>query len=278
MFNLYPCYSVSNRENFGSNVAAILALAGSAIGLGNIWRFPYMVGEYGGAAFIVVYILASLILSFYSVVGGWSLKYLLKSFSLPLASADASHFNSEFANFISQPYAPLLFHTIFLLLCAFIVIGGIKSGIEKFNKITMPLLFALIVLMAVFSCLLPGSKGGIDYLLKPDFSKLSPQAIASAVGQSFFSLSFGVLSDVKIFGRCIFDFCDHLTSNYLMMFGGLLTVLFAGWVMKRADVWDEFTNSGTLSFNRKAFPIIYFLMKYLAPIGIVIIFVTNFLP
>ena len=237
-----------------------------------------MVGEYGGAAFIVVYILASLLLSFYSVVGGWSLKYLLKSFSLPLASADASHFSSEFANFISQPYAPLLFHTIFLLLCAFIVIGGIKSGIEKFNKITMPLLFALIVLMAVFSCLLPGSKGGIDYLLKPDFSKLSPQAIASAVGQSFFSLSFGVLSDVKIFGRCIFDFCDHLTSNYLMMFGGLLTVLFAGWVMKRADVWDEFTNSGTLSFNRKAFPIIYFLMKYLAPIGIVIIFVTNFLP
>ena len=171
---------MSNRENFGSNVAAILALAGSAIGLGNIWRFPYMVGEYGGAAFIVVYILSSLllsipimlsesvigrrsrqnpfgamrsmstrkiwsrlaivtvlapilILSFYSVVGGWSLKYLLKSFSLPLASADASHFSSEFANFISQPYAPLLFHTIFLLLCAFIVIGGIKSGIEKFR-------------------------------------------------------------------------------------------------------------------------------------------------
>ena len=92
-----------------------------------------MVGEYGGAAFIVVYILASLILSFYSVVGGWSLKYLLKSFSLPLASADASHFSSEFANFISQPYAPLLFHTFFLLLCAFIVIGGIKSGIEKFR-------------------------------------------------------------------------------------------------------------------------------------------------
>ena len=124
---------MSNREYFGSNAAAILSLAGSAIGLGNICRFPYMVGEYGGAAFIVVYILASLILSFYSVVGGWSLKYLLKSFSLPLASADASHFSSEFANFISQPYAPLLFHTIFLLLCAFIVIGGIKSGIEKFR-------------------------------------------------------------------------------------------------------------------------------------------------
>lgn len=98
------------------------------------------------------------------MVGGWSLKYLLKSFSLPLASADASHFSSEFANFISQPYAPLLFHTIFLLLCAFIVIGGIKSGIEKFNKITMPLLFALIVLMAVFSCLLPGSNGA-EFLL-----------------------------------------------------------------------------------------------------------------
>ncbi|MGM9752482.1 MAG: sodium-dependent transporter [Candidatus Cryptobacteroides sp.] len=453
---------MSDREHFGSNAAAILSLAGSAIGLGNIWRFPYMVGEYGGAAFIVVYVLASLflsipimlseavigrrsrqnpfgamrsmsknpvwsrmaivtvlapilILSFYSVVGGWSVKYLLKSFSLPLASSDASIFSAEFAEFISAPYAPLLFHTIFLLLCALIVLGGIKSGIEKFNKFTMPLLFLLIVLMAVFSCMLPGAKGGIDYLLRPDFSKLSPQGIASAVGQSFFSLSlgvgtvltyssyiaskdnlmysalgttgfdllfallagfavmpavfaagatpgagpglifetvpyifaqmganapwlgatvsllfflaicfaalssaislyevgvtymveekhisrkkavvliffiawglgilcslsFGALSDLKIFGRCIFDFCDYLTSNYLMMFGGLLTVLFAGWVMKRADVWDEFTNSGTLSVNKKVFPIVYFLMKYLAPIGIVIIFVTNFLP
>ena len=71
---------MSNLEYFGSNAAAILSLAGSAIGLGNIWRFPYMVGEYGGAAFIVVYILASLILSFYSVVGGWSLKYLPSPF------------------------------------------------------------------------------------------------------------------------------------------------------------------------------------------------------
>ena len=453
---------MSDREHFGSSAAAILSLAGSAIGLGNIWRFPYMVGEYGGAAFIVVYVLASLflsipimlseavigrrsrknpfgamrsmsknpvwsrmaivtvfapilILSFYSVVGGWSVKYLLKSFSLPLASSDASIFSAEFAEFISAPYAPLLFHTVFLFLCALIVLGGIKSGIEKFNKFTMPLLFLLIVLMAVFSCMLPGAKGGIDYLLRPDFSKLSPQGIASAVGQSFFSLSlgvgtvltyssyiaskdnlmysalgttgfdllfallagfavmpavfaagatpgagpglifetvpyifaqmganapwlgatvsalfflaicfaalssaislfevgvtymveekhisrkkavvliffiawglgilcslsFGVLSDLKIFGRCIFDFCDYLTSNYLMMFGGLLTVLFAGWVMKRADVWDEFTNSGTLSVNKKVFPLVYFLMKYLAPIGIVIIFVTNFLP
>lgn len=452
---------MSERENFGSNVAAILSLAGSAIGLGNIWRFPYLLGEYGGAAFVVVYILASvflsipimlseavigrrsrqnpfgamrsmsskkiwsrmaivtvlapvLILSFYSVVGGWSVKYLLKSFSAPLASSDASIFSAEFVNFISEPYSPLFFHTIFLLLCALIVLGGIKSGIEKFNKVTMPLLFLLIVIMAVFSCMLPGAGGGIDYLLKPDFSKLSPQGIAAAVGQSFFSLSlgvgtvltyssyisskdnlmysalgttafdllfallaafavmpavfaagatpaagpglifetvpyifaqmgvelpwlgslvsvlfflaicfaalssaislyevgvsymveekgmtrkkavlliffiawalgflsslsFGVLSDFKIFGRCIFDFCDYLTSNYLMMFGGLLTVIFAGWVMKRADVMDEFTNSAALPFNRKIFPLVYFLMKYLAPIGIVIIFVTNFL-
>ena len=453
---------MSNRENFGSNVAAILALAGSAIGLGNIWRFPYMVGEYGGAAFIVVYILSSLllsipimlseavigrrsrqnpfgamrsmssqkcwsrmaivtvlapilILSFYSVVGGWSLKYLLKSFTLPVSISDVGIFSAEFLDFISQPYAPLLFHTIFLAFCALIVVGGIKSGIEKFNKVTMPLLFVLIVLMAVFSCLLPGAQEGIDYLLKPDFSKLSPQGIASAVGQSFFSLSlgvgtvltyssyisskdnlmysalgttvfdlifallagfaimpavfaagatpaagpglifetvpyifaqmgsstpwlgslvsglfflaicfaalssaislfevgvtymveekgfsrkksvllifgiawslgivsslsFGVLSDLKIFGRCIFDFFDYLTSNYLMMFGGLLTVLFAGWVMKRADVWDEFTNSGTLSINRNVFPIVYILMKYFSPIGILLIFITNFLP
>ena len=91
------------------------------------------------------------------------------------------------------------------------------------------------------------------------------------------SLSFGVLGGVKIFGQTIFNFCDILTSNYLMMFGGLLFVIFAGWVMKKSDVRDEFTNSGSFRDNGKVFPVFYFLLRYVAPIGIVVIFITNFL-
>ena len=82
---------------------------------------------------------------------------------------------------------------------------------------------------------------------------------------------------VKIFGRTIFNFCDALTSNYLMMFGGLLFVVFAAWVMKKSEVRDEFTYSGSVRFNNRVFPLVYFLLRYVAPIGIVVIFITNFL-
>ena len=166
----------SNRENFASNLTAILALAGSAIGLGNIWRFPYMVGEYGGAAFIIVYLAFSLlislpimlsesiigrrsrsntfgalrklskgrtwsslslltvlspliILSFYSVVGGWSIEYLFKAFGGAFVNVDPDNVRAQFAAFTSHPFLPLVFHTGFLLLCAVIVILGVKSGI-----------------------------------------------------------------------------------------------------------------------------------------------------
>lgn len=217
----------AGREHFGSRAAVIMAMAGSAIGLGNIWRFPYMVGEYGGAAFILVYILCSFILSFpiflseavigrkthsnaigamkklapgsfwtilgylgvitpmiivsyYSIVGGWSIEYFLKSFSL------------DFGEFQPTGWTPLLFNTIFLGLSAIVVGFGIKSGIEKFNKISIPLLFVLIVLIMVYSVNMPGADKGIDYLLKPDFSKITGRTFAFALGQSFYSMSLGM--------------------------------------------------------------------------------------
>ena len=440
----------SNRENFASNLTAILALAGSAIGLGNIWRFPYMVGEYGGAAFIIVYLAFSLlislpimlsesiigrrsrsntfgalrklskgrtwsslslltvlspliILSFYSVVGGWSIEYLFKAFGGAFVNADPDNVRAQFAAFTSHPFLPLVFHTGFLLLCAIIVILGVKSGIEKFNKVTMPLLFCLIVSMAIYSLSLPGARAGVDYLLKPDFSLLTPKALASALGQSFFSLSLGVgtvltyssyispkenilvsgvgttvfdllfaliagfavmpavfaagiepgvgpalifetvpfifckmgsaapwissvvailffaaicfaalssaismfevgvayLVEEKGLSRrksvvCIFlgvwalgalcayfprlfSLCDTLTSNYLMMFGALLFVVFAGWVMKKEDVLSEFSSEGRYPLNRKLSGVFYFLLKWVAPIAVTPIFITNFL-
>ena len=215
------------REHFGSRAAVIMAMAGSAIGLGNIWRFPYMVGEYGGAAFILVYILCSFVLSFpiflseavigrrthsnaigamkklapgsfwrvlgylsvitptiivsyYSIVGGWSLEYFVKSLSL------------NYGEFQPSGNTALLFNTIFLGLSCGIVAFGIKSGIEKFNKISIPLLFVLILLIMIYAVNMPGADKGIDYLLKPDFSKLTGRTCAFALGQSFYSMSLGM--------------------------------------------------------------------------------------
>ena len=449
------------RELFGGRSAAILALAGSAIGLGNIWRFPYMVGQTGGAAFIIIYLACCLllslpiflaeviighrthagtfgaleqlapgtkwkwlglltvvspliILSYYSVVGGWSIGYLWQSVTVGFHSSELGAVSSAFGGFISSATGPLICHTIFLAGCAVIVSAGVKSGIERFNKVSMPLLFVLIVAIMVYSLTLPGASAGVEYLVKPDFGKITPSAVANAMGQSFFSLSLGVgtiltyasyikknenilvtglgtvgfdllfaliagfaimpavfaagiepgagpglifetlpyifakmganapwlssgvavlffvtivfaaftsaismfevgvaylveqrrmsrrkavllifggtwllgalcslsfgpLSDVQLFGRSIFSFCDLLTSNFLMTFGGLLFVLFVGWKMDPAAVRDEFTCGGTERVNCAVFGAFRFLLRYIAPIAIVIIFITNFL-
>jgi len=230
---------MNQRESFGSRAAVIMAMAGSAIGLGNIWRFPYILGQYGGAAFILLYVAASLlvavpifyaesvigrrsrsnaygalrklapgtrwhwagiltilspllILSYYSVVGGWSVQYLFKSLSFDFTTAAPEAVSGFFGTFISSTWQPLLSHTVFLAMVAGIVLGGVKKGIEKFSNIAMPVLFILIVALIVYSLTLPGSAKGVSYLLKPDFSKLNADAGAAALGQAFFSLSLGV--------------------------------------------------------------------------------------
>ena len=239
-----------------------MAMAGSAIGLGNIWRFPYMVGEHGGAAFIIVYILATLflslpiflsesilgrrthlgpfgalakispgtkwkymglltiisaliILSFYSVVGGWSVEYFVKSLTLSFSRGGADSVPAVFGSFISKPVAPLVCHTIFLLLTALIVGFGVKKGIELFSKVTLPLLFILIVVILVYSLSLPGSSAGIAYLVKPDFSKITVETVAYAMGQSFFSLSLGV--------GTILTYSSHISKSENLMASGIGT-------------------------------------------------------
>ena len=230
---------MTNRENFGSRATVIMAMAGSAIGLGNIWRFPFIVGEYGGAAFILVYIVCCfllsmpillsesiigrrthqgtigamntlapgsawkwlglltvisplIILSYYSVVGGWSFAYLMKAAALQFKPGNAEAVIGMFDQFSSSTWAPLVCLTVFLGLTAAIVFLGVNKGIEKFSKISIPILFVLIVVIAVYSLTLPGAGEGVRYLVKPDFSKLTPGAYAAALGQSFFSLSLGV--------------------------------------------------------------------------------------
>ena len=199
---------MTNRENFGSRATVIMAMAGSAIGLGNIWRFPFIVGEYGGAAFILVYIVCcfllsmpillsesiigrrthqgtfgamntlapgsawkwlglltvlspSIILSYYSVVGGWSFAYLIKAVGLQFKPENAEAVVGMFGSFSSSTWGPLAGMIGFLCLTALIVYLGVNNGIEKFSKISTPVLFVLIVVIAVYSIPLPGAGEGV---------------------------------------------------------------------------------------------------------------------
>ena len=441
------------RDSFGSRFGALVALAGSAVGLGNLWRFPYLVGENGGAAFIIVYILLSFLIclpifisefvvgrrsqrnayssfrdlsggtwwkyvgvmtiivplivtSYYSVIGGWSVQYLLKSLTFSFTIGETqSQMSSMFSEYVSSPWLPLIGHTIFLGISVLVVGAGIKGGIEKFSKIMMPLLFVIVLGIAIYSMLLPGASEGLDYLFKPDFSKLTAKSCAAALGQAFFSLSigfgtimtyasyvdkkenilfqstatavsdlafaliagmaimpavfafgldpqsgpglvfetlpfvfsqmpaggavailfflallvaaitssismvevgvaylveekglsrfwaclivfflcwsagtlcslsFGPLSDLKIFDMTIFDFLDYTSSNVLMTLGSLLTVLFVGWRLKKTDIYDEFTNGGSLRLNVRIFGVLWFLIRYIAPVAVLMIFI-----
>ena len=216
------------RGQWGSKIGFIMAAAGSAVGLGNIWRFPYMVGQNGGGAFVLVYLLCVLlvglpllwnevalgrttgrnpigafvslnrrnwliapilclllcfiVLSYYSVIAGWTIGYIAKTIS----GAEGS-----FADFIATPEYVIPLTALFIGMTIFIVMGGVSGGIEKAAKIMMPLLLLLVIVVAVRSLTLPGAAAGVEYYLKPDFSKINGSVIMAALGQAFFSLSVG---------------------------------------------------------------------------------------
>lgn len=227
------------RENFGSKIGVIAAAAGSAIGLGNIWRFPYVAGENGGGAFLLVYLgfvifigvpvmlsefvigrrsqmspvgafktlapktlwpmvgfigitAAFTILAFYTTVSGWTLEYLYLTITNGFGKADKSELTNQFTSFVADGLRPVLWQLLFMILTAFIVLKGVKDGIEKYTKILMPMLFLILILLVVRSLTLPNSFEGLRFLFKPDFSKIGAEAILQALGQSFFSLSIGM--------------------------------------------------------------------------------------
>ena len=229
---------MENRGSFGSKLGVILATAGSAVGLGNVWRFPYMAGQNGGAAFILIYLVCILllglpgmlgefiigrhsaanaarayrnlaggkvwafmgymgvvtsmiILGFYAVIAGWCLQYLYASI-MAQVQGDADFVVKYFQEFSSDPIRPTLWTVAFILLTHFVVVRGVRNGIEKASKILMPLLFVLLIVIVIASCSLPGAMTDVEFLLKPDFTKVDKNVLLESLGQAFFSLSIGM--------------------------------------------------------------------------------------
>lgn len=223
-------------ERFSSSKGFILAAIGSAVGLGNMWKFPYITGENGGAAFFLLFIaclvavglpvlLAELaigragrgsaassfvkagggriwgklgfisvvapflIMTFYILVAGWTLHYAVLSFSGQMTTG--VDFNAQFDKFTGS-YLPLIWAFVAMTIVALVVIKGISGGIEKFNKVLIPGMLVLLVILMIRSVTLPGAMEGVNFFLAPDFSKLSPEAGLVALGHAFFSLSLGM--------------------------------------------------------------------------------------
>lgn len=230
--------TMDNRGLFSSRLGFILAASGSAVGLGNIWKFPYLTGEQGGGAFLIIYLaivfslglsillaesavgrasgkgpagayrvlgrhrlwpvaglLAVLagftVLAFYSVVGGWTLTYLAEAVRGNLPD-DKEALNAFFGATISNPLSPIVAHGLFMLLSVGIVYAGVSKGIERSNKVLMPLLFVLLIILGIRSLTLDGAAAGIAFFLEPDFSKVDADMVNAALGQAFFSLSLGL--------------------------------------------------------------------------------------
>ncbi len=224
------------RENFGSKVGAILAAAGSAVGLGNVWRFPIETGQNGGAAFIIIYVLCIIalglpimisefligrythantagafrivsngspwkwvgrlgvftgwfILCYYSVVGAWTMHYTFLSVTNAFYEVPAQEYGNIFEQFVSNPWIPTLWLLVFIGVIHYVITRGVQSGIEKSAKLMMPTLFVITVFLAVCSVMLPGASEGIQFLLKPDWSKVTSATVLQAMGQAFYSLS-----------------------------------------------------------------------------------------
>lgn len=222
----------NNRGSWSSRFGFLMAAVGSAVGLGNLWKFPYLAGENGGGAFVLVYIGLVILLGFtlmlaemtigrhansdaygsynkikkgWGFVGGFGILsgFLILSYYSVVGgwvmkyivasfSGTGADKSGYFTNFISSPVEPLVYHLIFMGLTAIIVIRGISGGIEKAAKFLMPALFVLLVVTVLRSVTLDGAMEGIKYFMTPNFSEITLKVVIAALGQVFFSLSLGM--------------------------------------------------------------------------------------
>lgn len=235
----------TSRAQWSGRLGFVLAAAGSAIGLGNLWKFPYITLENQGGAFVLVYLAAIAvvgapimaaeiilgrrsrrnpvgafgllsvgkpggrawkavgylgvvagftILSYYSMIAGWTIRYILLAFSGSLGEL-AHHpetLESFFGGFLADPSAQILFHTLFMSATVAVVYFGVGRGIERAAKLLMPLLFVILLVLAVYSMTTPGFGRAVNFLFRPNFADLTASGVLEALGHSFFTLSLGL--------------------------------------------------------------------------------------
>ncbi|MFI3299497.1 MAG: sodium-dependent transporter [Rikenellaceae bacterium] len=429
-----------NRGGFTSSFGVMMALAGSAVGLGNIWRFPYLAGEHGGAAFIIIYLLmvllvglplvltefsvgrlsragaissfkvlapksvwsnsgyvfmliGFLLMGVYSVISGWALHLFSDSVFGEVSGLTAIEIKDDFSEFRGSVWQPIAYGLSFVLLSAVIVGRGIEKGVEKWNKILIPVLFFMMIFLCIYSTTLEGWDKAVTFLFAPDWSEVTIRTFIDALGQVFFTLSIGMgvvityasyakkkenifksklivsavdtsvalmaglmifpavfsfgleagegpelifltlptvfaqlaygkafailfsgvlviaalTSAISIFEmlttifieqlrmtrvravvvlgvmvasltvlcaawQSVFNAFDYLSSNVLMVLGGLIMALFFGWRLSKKQSWSVFTNDGENS--RGVYKVFIFLVRYIAPVALTVILLS----
>jgi NSS family neurotransmitter:Na+ symporter len=263
------------RDTWGSKAAFVLAAAGSAVGLGNIWGFPTVAGQNGGAAFLLIYLAAValigapvmlaelivgrrtqrnpvgafkalaphsmwvvvgglgvltgiVILSFYSVIAGWTLSYIFKTLTGTFQpGVDTAAIFDQLAG---SAVPAITWHLLFIIITIYVVLGGVRDGIERWTKILMPVLFALLVLLAIRAVTLSGAGEGLAFYLKPDFSKVTGTVVLSAIGQAFFSLSLGMGAMIT-YGSYVSKRDDLVSSAAWVTFADTTIAILAGLII-----------------------------------------------
>ncbi|MCU0358293.1 MAG: sodium-dependent transporter [Cyclobacteriaceae bacterium] len=265
---------MSNRGSFSSRVGFILAAAGSAVGLGNIWRFPYLAGQNGGAAFLLIYLLfifllcfpvmvgeiaigrsarrdaygsysalggkrwgylglfgiiaGIFILSFYNVVAGWAFGYFLEiSFGSLLNEGDFGNFFGNYVNDISDN---LWFSLGFMVITAFVVSQGIQKGVERANKIMMPALYTILILLIIYSLTLDNAWAGVQFYLVPELDEISSQTIFDGLKQAFFSLSLG-MGALITYGSYVGKNQNIVSSAAIISFADAMVAFLSGFMI-----------------------------------------------
>jgi len=268
----------TQHAEWSSRFAFILAATGSAVGLGNIWKFPYITGENGGGAFVMVYIVCvaligipimiaetmlgrrsgqnpistmelltreaaaderwrylgwlgviagMLILSYYSVIAGWASAYVLKAFTGSFFDSDATAIKAIFDDFVASPVHLLVWHSLFMAATMVIVARGINKGLEKAVRFLMPGLFVLLVLLMAYAMTTSGYFQGLNFLFKPDFSKLTASSVLTAMGQAFFTLSLG-MGSVMVYGSYLSKDVSIAKASILIAGADTIVALMAG--------------------------------------------------
>ncbi len=260
---------VFERGTWTSKLGFILAAAGSAVGLGNIWRFPYVVGENGGALFLIIYLIAIffigypvmvsemaigrksnknpvgafkalapdtpwwlagalgvltgfVILSYYSVIGGWSIAYTLEALG---GFPEGADFASVFGEHISNPGTVILWHGVFMAICVSIIGAGVVKGIQRAVKVLMPILFVILVFLVIRSVTLDGAGAGLEFYLAPNLGDIRLQSFTDAIAQAFFTLSLGMGAMIT-YGSYLSDddnICD--SAGFVLGLDTLIAIL-----------------------------------------------------